>query len=91
MLTSNTKVNWSARQGSNLQRVLPLLGFEPSASAYFATSRYGGPSRDRTGNLRLARAALSQLSYQPIKRELNASVQPIFQVPATALWSYKLV
>ena len=32
---------------------------------------YSGDNRDRTGNLRLAKAALSQLSYIPVKVSLR--------------------
>jgi hypothetical protein len=45
----------------------PNLGFSPNSLLYrvTATESLGGADRDRTGGLRRAKPALSQLSYSP--------------------------
>ena len=45
----------------------PLLGYPQRSGARFQlpANVFGGDDRDRTGNLRLAKPALSQLSYIP--------------------------
>ena len=52
---------WWARVGSNHRP----YDYQSYALASWATGPYGGDSRDRTGDLLLARQALSQLSYIP--------------------------
>ena len=41
---------------------------------------YSGDNRDRTGNLRLAKAALSQLSYIPVK-SIYVTFIPLIELP----------
>ena len=52
---------WWARVGSNHRP----YDYQSYALASWATGPFGGDSRDRTGDLLLARQALSQLSYIP--------------------------
>jgi hypothetical protein len=44
-------------------------GYEPDELLllYPATKRIGGPDKDRTCDIQLAKLALSQLSYRPLK------------------------
>ena len=60
----------SPKCGAGFQPVLITL---PVGNRHLAV---GGDDRDRTGNLRLAKPALSQLSYVPINRRLTPTGSP---------------
>ena len=72
---SQNPVSWVLRSNSKLELVGPS-GLEPptlrlsvvrsSQLSYGPIFSFGGDSRDRTGDLLLARQALSQLSYIPV-------------------------
>ena len=44
------------------------------SDGHFRKLRVGGDNRDRTGNLRRARAALSQLSYIPFSLDITSGL-----------------
>ena len=46
-------------------KILLFIGFYCSLKINSAFGRIGGPDRDRTDDLMLAKHALSQLSYRP--------------------------
>ena len=46
---------------------LRVYRLAPSIGQFFYHARFGGADRDRTGDLLLAKQALSQLSYSPLK------------------------
>ena len=78
---SQNPVSWVLRSNSKLELVGPS-GLEPptlrlsvvrsSQLSYGPIFSFGGDSRDRTGDLLLARQALSQLSYIPKLSSLPA-------------------
>jgi hypothetical protein len=54
---------------SDFRSLLPSLSFQQrTLEAHSRRRRFGGADRARTDDLRLARAALSQLSYSPVER-----------------------
>ena len=81
---SQNPVSWVLRSNSKLELVGPS-GLEPptlrlsvvrsSQLSYGPIFSFGGDSRDRTGDLLLARQALSQLSYIP--RPSSGYVYPL--------------
>ena len=81
---SQNPVSWVLRSNSKLELVGPS-GLEPptlrlsvvrsSQLSYGPIFSFGGDSRDRTGDLLLARQALSQLSYIP--RPSSRAVCPL--------------
>jgi hypothetical protein len=50
---------------------LGLYRGEPRIRFFFIPGKNGGASRDRTDDLKLAKLALSQLSYGPIGQSLS--------------------
>jgi hypothetical protein len=53
-------------RGQARERLVFISGVLPKPVRSRATAADGGASRDRTGDLKLAKLALSQLSYGPI-------------------------
>ncbi len=49
-------------------------------------SEVGGGERVRTDDLRLAKPALSQLSYAPSRTEVQSNRSPVEPEPASAIW-----
>ena len=67
--TAHSAPNFSGAKHCNLwfEEWSPVKGIPPA----------GGDSRDRTGNLRLAKPALSQLSYIPGKLVGLSGIEPL--------------